>query len=112
MTFQQDNAPIHTAGKVKRWFDEKGVKITGWPLYSPDLNCIKHMWFKLKEGVYQVRPDIESVSGGIDQVLNALWDALEQAWLLIDEELIDELIRSMDNRVQALIAAEGWYTLF
>lgn len=112
MTFQQDNAPIHTAKKVKAWFEKKGVKTTDWPPYSPDLNCIEHMWFPLKEAVYLVQPDIESARGGPEKVKDALWNALEEAWPLIDEGVVDGLIRSMDNRVQACIAAEGWYTRF
>ena len=27
MIFMQDNAPIHTAGKVKAWFENQGVAV-------------------------------------------------------------------------------------
>jgi transposase len=40
--FMQDNAPIHTANKVKKWFEENGIDTSKWPPYSPDLNPIKH----------------------------------------------------------------------
>ena len=112
MTFQQDNALIHTAKKMKTWFENKDVKTTNWSSYSSDLNCIEHIWFKLKEKVYQVNSNIESIDGGVDRVTNALWNVLKQAWPAIDEELIDRLIRSMTERVQAVIAAKGWYTRF
>ena len=36
----QDNAPIYTAIKVREWVYINGVRITGWPPYSPDLNPI------------------------------------------------------------------------
>jgi transposase len=38
----QDNASIHTAHKVKDWFEENGIQTTDWPPYSPDLNPIEH----------------------------------------------------------------------
>jgi transposase len=42
LIFMQDNASIHTAHKVKDWFEENGIQTTNWPPYSPDLNPIKH----------------------------------------------------------------------
>jgi len=42
LIFMQDNAPIYTAKKVKQWFKERGIQVTDWPPYSPDLNPIKH----------------------------------------------------------------------
>ena len=42
--FQQDNALIHTAGKVHAFFNNLGIYyIKDWPLYSPDLNPIEHL---------------------------------------------------------------------
>ena len=112
LTFMQDNAPIHMAKKVTKWFEENGVTIIDWPPYSPDLNPIEHLWFRLKKLVYQVRPDIDSVTGSEDTVREELWKALEEAWTLINKELMQELIGSMERRVQACIAAEGWYTKY
>lgn len=57
--FMQDNASIHGAKIVKKWFEEYGIPVMDWPPYSPDLNPIEYMWFPLKHGVYEVRPDIE-----------------------------------------------------
>src|SRR5437763_1055272 len=49
MKFMQDNAPIHTAGKVKRWLKESGIEVIDWPLYSPDLNPIEIVWAWIKK---------------------------------------------------------------
>lgn len=80
-----------------------------WPPYSPDLNPIEHLWFRLKQLVYNVRPDIEQVRGDAERVREALYEALERAWTMIPEELLLDLVRSIEKRVQAVIQAEGWY---
>lgn len=54
-----------------------GVDVLEWLPYSPDLNPIEHLWFQLKQLVYQVNPKIEQVKGDIDTVRGALWDALD-----------------------------------
>jgi DDE superfamily endonuclease len=43
MTFMQDNASIHTAKKIKKWFKDESISILDWPAYSPDLNPIEHL---------------------------------------------------------------------
>ena len=49
MKFMQDNARIYTAKKIKKWFEDEGILVMEWPLYSPDLNPIKHLWAQLKQ---------------------------------------------------------------
>ena len=41
--FMQDNAPIYKANKVTEWFQEMGIDVMAWPLYSPDLNPIENL---------------------------------------------------------------------
>jgi hypothetical protein len=42
----------------------------------------------------------------------ALYDALNKGWDAMKQSLIDGLIKSMDSRVKAVIAAKGWYTRY
>ena len=80
--------------------------LTDWPPYSPDLNPIEHLRYEVKKLIYQVRPDIDSVTGSDNTVWEALWRALEEAWILIDSEMM-KLIGGMERRIKAVIAAEG-----
>ena len=91
---------------------EQGIETMEWPPYSPDMNPIEHLWFRLKELVYEVNPDIEKVGGNVDKVQEALFDALAKAWQLIEKDYLHDLIWSMQARVKALIEAEGWYTRY
>ena len=56
--FMQDNAPIHNAKKVRLWFEFHGVEMMEWPPYSPDLNPIEQLWYRLKELLYFRHPEL------------------------------------------------------
>ena len=80
-----------------------------WPPYSPDMNPIEHLWCHLKRLVYEVRPDTEDVRGE-EAIGKALAEALNKAWQLIEDDIIDSLVESMPRRVDTLIKAKGWHT--
>ena len=52
------------------------------------------------------------MDGGEEQVKRKLFEALEEAWGIIDNELLQGLIKSMERRIIACIDAEGWYTKY
>jgi hypothetical protein len=112
LIFMQDNAPIHTARAVLAWFEEYGINVMEWPPYSPDLNPIEHLWFRLKELVNELHPELKTMSGDYETVKKVMIPALQSAWEAIPEDLIYCLLDSMTTRVNAIIEAKGWYTRF
>ena len=112
LIFMQDNASIHTVKATKLWFALNGIEVMEWPPYSPDLNPIEYLWFHLKEGVYKVNPHIEDLAGGEDRIREALFDALYKAWEALDSDLLSKLVDSVERRIKAPIASEGWYTKY
>ena len=61
LIFMQDNAPIHKAGKVKKWFADQGIPLLDWPPYSPDLNPIEHCWVHMKQWILDNYPELQEL---------------------------------------------------
>ena len=112
LIFMQDNAPIHTTRKVRFWFETHRVEVMEWPPYSPDLNPIEHLWYRLKELVYTRHPELLGIGRSLDKVREAMIKAMLEVWEEVGEKLRYDLIDSMTTRVNAVLAAEGWYTRF
>jgi hypothetical protein len=102
----------HTAIVVKEWLQEMAIESINWPPYSPDLNPIEHAWMRLKETIYQLDPHIESYRGTKEEIRRYFEGLIEQAWIEISQDYFNDLIESMPRRVEAVIAAQGWYTKY
>ena len=50
--------------------------------------------------------------GALKAAYKAFPQAIVKKWEDIDQELIDHLIRSMDTRVNEVLAAKGWHTRY
>jgi hypothetical protein len=112
LIFMQDNAPIHTANRVREWMEENGINTMDWPPYSPDLNPIEHAWWELKKQVQRMFPDVINGKGDSEEDRSALEEALKAAWLEIPDAFFDALVESMPARIQACIDAKGWHTKY
>ena len=55
--FQQDNASIHTARIIKKYFSKSKIQVLDWPPNSPDLNPIKHVWKYINHQLGQYQQD-------------------------------------------------------
>ncbi|CAH2001844.1 unnamed protein product [Acanthoscelides obtectus] len=90
-TFQQDNARPHVARVTIDFFQHNDVTLLPWPLRSPDLSPIEHVWDMMRRRLLNLqRPP---------QTLEALREELV--------EDIDHLIRSMPRRVGECVAHQG-----
>jgi transposase len=107
----QNNASIHAAKKVKKWFKDQGVPLLNWAPYSPDMNPIKHVWAKMKKWICKSHPELIKM-GKSQHAYDQLAQAIVEAWDALDQEYINELIRGMLRRVETLRKAKGWHTKY
>lgn len=90
--FQQDNASCHTSFKLLSFFSNNKIEVMFWPPNSPDLNPIENIWNIVKNEVR--KKNYKNKAEMIEEVTNIL--------STVSVETINNLIDSMDNRVDAL----------
>lgn len=100
----QDNARPRTARIVSDFLQEAGIRTLNWPANSPDLNLIEHLWDELKRRVHARNPPPMNHRD--------LKQALYEEWETIPQETAANLIKSMRNRLQAVIQARGGNTRY
>jgi len=102
--FQHDGAPCHQAKSVGTFLRNKGITVLGpWPGSSPDLNPIENLWQKMKRDVSARHPTS----------LESLRQAIKEVWIQQTSiELCKKLVRSMPNRINAVLQAKGHATKY
>lgn len=104
LIFQQDNDPKHTSNKAKTYMTSKGIQTMKWPAQSPDLNPIEHLWSQLKNSLSNYN---EPPKG-----YHQLWQRVQEQWSKVEVESCRTLIRSMPERIEAVLKAKGGNTRF
>jgi hypothetical protein len=113
--FMQDNTRTHTARVVQSWLvpwaEENGIELMDWPPYSPDLNPIENLWAIVKRAIQRNHPELGDMTKS-NTSKQRLCEAAVEAWEDIREEVLENLVASMKDRMKAVIAANGWYTRY
>lgn len=102
--FMQDNAPIHKAGSTMAWLEDHGMRVLDWPPRSPDMNPIENVWGRMAQIVY--------ANGKQYATLEELEPAITAAWEEIGAEYRHNLYHSMPRRLQEVIDADGYISLY
>jgi transposase len=98
--FQDDNAPIHTTGTVRWWFEEhEGKHHLPWPAQSSDLNIVESLWSVLKTRTRNRFPRTISVK--------QLEDVHQEEWYKIPLETFQNLYEFIPRWIAAIMKAKG-----
>lgn len=101
--FQQDGATPHTAKASKQLINDlvPGGLLPDWPPNSPDLNWIENVWAWMERELRK-RP----VCDNVEQLKEALLDI----WTKIPTSMLRNCVKSMQGRLEKVIATGGGYS--
>jgi transposase len=106
LILMQDGAPGHAASSTRQDLRDRGVKVILWPPYSPDLNPIETCWDWMKDYIedkygLEEKPSYEMLRSYVCEA----WDVLPDTYLA-------QLLATMPARCEAVIAANGMHTKY
>jgi hypothetical protein len=101
-TFQQDNASYHASAETMAFFTRRGIDVMGWPARSPDLNPIENLW-----GIITSRVYFREGRRVFFNSIKSLWEAIEREWKALTLETLQNLVNSMQRRMECVICSDG-----
>jgi transposase len=96
---------------MRDFLAEYHIRTIDWPAYSPDLNPIEHLWWRLKKLMYKHYPQYNNYQR-CEEEWAGFCTALKRCWQMIPRSLIKKLIESMPSRLAACRRARGWQTKY
>jgi hypothetical protein len=98
--FQDNSAPIRTAGTVQSWFEEDECELQHlpWPVLSRDLNTVEPHWSVLLARVRNRFPSPTSLTQ---------LDVLQEEWYKIPLQTVENLCEFFLRTVAVLKAKGG-----
>ena len=99
-----DGAPCHRAATVTNRLRDHQVEVLGpSPGSSPDLNPMENMWLFMQRKVAETNPSSEK----------ELISAIKRVWTAdITPDYCRNLVRSMPDRIKAVLANKGGHTRY
>nr|KAG5714667.1 hypothetical protein BaRGS_000155 [Batillaria attramentaria] len=101
---QDDNATPHRAVVVRDFLQRQQVVRMDWPARSPDLAPIENLWDILGRRVVDNHPHPTDAA--------QLFQFLHQEWHAIPQQMLQNLVHSMRQRVVDCLAANGGHTSY
>ena len=98
--FMQDGATIHRANVTLDFLNTYCNVLPDWPANSPDLNPIENLCSILKRKVEELNPKTK------EDLINLIFDV----WNNLDESIFNNLIDSMNTRMNLVIQKNGDHT--
>ena len=97
--FQQDNASAHVCHHTTTYLESREISVFPWPPQSPDLSPIEDIWGIVSEKVYK--------HGKTYQTKDDLWEAIAAAWDAIPRSTLQNLYKSMNDRLIKVLESGG-----
>jgi len=105
LRLQHDGATAHSAVIVRNFLHDNRIVLLDWVAKMPDMNPIEHVWDMVGRKLYSSYPNLP-------QNINELCERMDRIWTDMAQDEIDNLIRSMPRRCEALRAANGGPTCY
>jgi len=90
-----------------RLHEKLSLVFIDWPGNSPDMNCIEWVWCQIDRNLRDCRR-WPSLPGSLED----LRSRVKTEWDYFPKDLIRQYIKSMPDRINALIEAQGGYTKY
>ncbi|GFU77970.1 transposable element Tcb2 transposase [Trichonephila clavipes] len=99
--FMDDNARPHRTLAVEELLESEDITRMYWPAYSPDLSPIEHVLDSLGRRIAARLHHPENTQ--------QLKQMLIEEWTLLPQEMLHQLVLSMQRRCEATITVRGGY---
>ncbi|GFV67350.1 transposable element Tc3 transposase [Trichonephila clavipes] len=97
--FMDDNVQCHHTVAAEQLLESEDNECMDWPVRSPDLNPIEHVWeFLGRSLAARTLPPV---------TIRELRLALQDEWAAMPQQLIDTLLLSMGRRCETCLAVRG-----